>query len=202
MTVSYPLSLPTVRGPRQTELRLRSKAAVYESPWTGSVQVQEHTGKFWEIILEIPPMNRPEYAAWESFIFSLRGRVGTFKAGPQYASTSQGDNDGSDKTVESIDSTSTKLTVSGFSSSTNGVMKEGDYIEVNNELKIVRKDADSDNSGEADLHIEPFFRKDPAQGDTVIIEDPKGVFRLTDEPKMDVELFTSNGLTLSAREDF
>jgi hypothetical protein len=154
------------------------------------------------MILEIPPMTRSEYATWESFIFSLRGRVGTFKAGPQYASNSQGDNDGSDKTVESIDSTSTKLTVSGFKNSTAGVMKEGDYIEVNNELKIVRQDADSDNAGEADLHIEPFFRTDPAQGDTVIIQDPQGVFRLMEEPKMDVELFTSNGLTIAAREDF
>jgi hypothetical protein len=202
MTVSYPLSLPSVSGIRQTKFTLKSKASIHESPWTGEVQVQEHSGKFWEAVFEIPPMDRSDFAEWEAFFASLRGRVGTFKAGPQYASSSQGDNDGSDKTVESIDSTSTKLTVSGFASSTNGVMLTGDYIEVNNELKIVRSDADSDGSGEATLDIEPLFRTDPSQGDTCVIADPKAKMRLLGDVQVDFERFTSNGITFSAREDF
>jgi hypothetical protein len=75
---TYPLTLPASPKPRKARISLETKAAVSESPLTGSEQVYDWGVDRWHIALEYPPVPESAVAAWHAFFRDLRGRVGTF----------------------------------------------------------------------------------------------------------------------------
>ena len=60
------------------------------------------------------------------------------------------------------------------------VLRAGDYLTVNSELKKVTQDVFSNSSGVAVIPIAPMLRSSPAANSTVEVREPWGVFKLSD----------------------
>lgn len=79
--------------------------------------------------------------------------------------------------------TGNTLNVSGFPASS-AVMSCGDFFQLGSGLTTrlykVLDDVVSDASGEASLNIFPRLRISPSNGESLVFENPKGLFRLAD----------------------
>jgi hypothetical protein len=202
MTVSYPLDLPSSPGFSEATFRKMDMNASQISPFTGQQQVQDHEGQWWEAELTLPPMNPREARDWVGFLSSLNGILGTFYLGDPYGREPIGTASGT-PVVDSgtTDSTGTELDTRGWGPNQSELLQRGDYISVNDELKIITQTAASDSNGEATLSIEPAFRTEPSTNDPITVNEPKGVFSLSENrTEWQESGYVLEGLTLPVRE--
>ena len=170
MALSYPLDTPTTIGIESIELRAVNAVAVSQSPFTYKQQVISHGGQKWEASVTIPSVHRDKAAEWKALLVGLKGQVGTFLLGdPDYA-TPQG-------TVSSCTLTGSagNETVSVVMT---GTLKAGDYIQLGSGSSAKLHQVLLDQDGDGSLEIWPSLRSDYA-GATVVFNNPKGVFRLS-----------------------
>ena len=170
MALSYPLSTPTTIGIESIELRAVNAVAVSQSPFTYKQQVISHGGQKWEASVTIPSVHRDKAAEWKALLVGLKGQVGTFLLGdPDYA-TPQG-------TVSSCALTGAagNETVSVVMT---GTLKAGDYIQLGSGSSAKLHQVLLDQDGDGSLEIWPALRSDYT-GATVTFNNPKGVFRLS-----------------------
>lgn len=175
MAITYPLTIPEPL-PDKLVLRAVDVAAISFSPWTGEQQVQQHQGAWWEGEVSLPFMKRAQWAKWAAFLISLRGQVGTFYM-PAYMTLSPQGSGGSPK-VNGGGQTGATLNLKNFAVSTSNVLLAGDFLQVGDELKQVLTDTSSNGSGYATVDIYPPLRESPANDANVILDNPKGLFRL------------------------
>lgn len=91
MTISFPLSLPTVTGISALGMGPRSVVAAVPSPFTRQDEVQVWDGQQWVIEIQVAPVvGRANAAAWMAFLASLNGMEGTFLFGDPLAATPLG----------------------------------------------------------------------------------------------------------------
>jgi hypothetical protein len=211
MTVTFPLTLPTTPVPRRTGFRLRSTAALAQSPFTLSQQIHEHSGQMWLVDVTMPRMSRAQAAPWTAFFAKLRGRRGTFYLGDWDARTPLG-NAGGTPVANSSGSPSVNLAGHREFHTTQwdplvvNIMKAGDYFHFNDgtkqRLHMVVNDASSDSNGDAVFDIEPALRLDVANLTAITVENAQGVFRLlTNEPGWDSNHASRYDFTFACMED-
>jgi len=170
MALSYPLNTPTTIGIESIELRAVNAVAVSQSPFTYKQQVISHGGQKWEASVTIPSVHRDKAAEWKALLVGLKGQVGTFLLGdPDYA-TPQG-------TVSSCTLTGNAGDES-VSVVMTGTLKAGDYIQLGSGSSAKLHQVLLDQDGDGNLEIWPSLRSDYA-GATVVFNNPKGVFRLS-----------------------
>jgi hypothetical protein len=97
------------------------------------------------------------------------------------------------------------LVIDGATPSVTGWLKAGDYIQLGSagtsRLHKVLQDVNSDGSGNVTLDIWPHLRSSPADNATVIISNPKGIFRLaSNETAWTVSDLLLYGITFGASE--
>ncbi|MDV2503077.1 MAG: hypothetical protein RX318_03910 [bacterium] len=181
MAISYPLSLPASPGVRAVALSARRVVAMTASPTTGQQQVQAHPGQWWSAQVALPPMVRADAEAWLSFLLKLDGRFGTFLLGDPAAPTPRGVATGT-PLVNGASQAGNQLVTDGWTVSTTGILKAGDYIQLgtgtSTRLHKVLDDANSDGGGNATLTIWPNLRTSPADDDPITVSNAKGTFRL------------------------
>ena len=170
MALNYPLSTPTTIGIESIELRAVNAVAVSQSPFTYKQQVISHGGQKWEASVTIPSVHRDKAAEWKALLVGLKGQVGTFLLGdPDYA-TPQG-------TVSSCTLTG-NAGDEAVSVVMTGTLKAGDYIQLGSGSSAKLHQVLLDQDGDGSLEIWPSLRSDYA-GATVVFNNPKGVFRLS-----------------------
>lgn len=170
MALNYPLSTPTTIGIESIELRAVNAVVVSQSPFTYKQQVISHGGQKWEASVTIPSVHRDKAAEWKALLVGLKGQVGTFLLGdPDYA-TPQG-------TVSSCTLTGNAGDES-VSVVMTGTLKAGDYIQLGSGSSAKLHQVLLDQDGDGNLEIWPSLRSDYA-GATVVFNNPKGVFRLS-----------------------
>lgn len=203
MAVSYPITLPTSPGIRSSRFGLRSNTLMYESPVSRVQQVSERGGAQWWLEYEWPPMLRAQAAALIAALVSLRGRRGFFKGYDPDARTPRGVATGT-PLVNGGSQTGNSLATDGWTPSTAGILKAGDYFSVaapDQRLYQVVEDASSNGSGQATLVIEPALRVSPTNNATITVTNPFGHFRLlTDEVGWDANHVRVFGLRIAALE--
>ena len=117
-----------------------------------------------------PLLHRDKAAEWKALLVGLKGQVGTFLLGdPDYA-TPQG-------TVSSCTLTGNAGDES-VSVVMTGTLKAGDYIQLGSGSSAKLHQVLLDQDGDGNLEIWPSLRSDYA-GATVVFNNPKGVFRLS-----------------------
>lgn len=101
-----------------------------------------------------------------------------------------------------------ELIVEGLPASEANVLRKGDLFEIRRDgiadhipsLHRVARSAPTDAEGRAGLQFYPSLRKGVAAGDSIILKNPTGVFRLVDDEQGKIELsfpnFGSVGFTL------
>lgn len=170
MALSYPLNTPTTIGIESIELRAVNAVAVSQSPFTYKQQVISHGGQKWEASVTIPSVHRDKAAEWKALLVGLKGQVGTFLLGdPDYA-TPQGTVSSCTLTGDAGDETVTVVMT--------GTLKAGDYIQLGSGSSAKLHQVLLDQDGDGSLEIWPALRSDYS-GATVVFNNPKGVFRLS-----------------------
>jgi hypothetical protein len=204
MAISYPLSLPTNKGLAKIRLTANSVVGVSQSPFTAKQQVYKYTGQFWEAEINLPPMKRADAEYWISFLLKLNGPYGTFLLGDPNGGTARGVATGT-PLVMGGSQTGNELITDGWTNSTTGILKAGDYIQLgaasSAQLYKVLDDVNSNGSGQATLTIWPDLRSAPSDNAAITVANPKGVFRLSsNQQAWDINEATFYGMTFAARE--
>ena len=207
MAISYPLSLPTVSGIAQINLRAVNAVGISESPFTFKQQIIEHSGQRWEADVSMPPMQRENAERWISFLVSLNGVRGTFLLGDPNAATPRGSASTTPGTpvVNGAGQTGDSLTIDGCPNNATGYLKAGDYIQLGGgssaTLHKVLSDVDTNGIGQASLDLWPYIRNAPADDSTVVVSNAKGLFRLgSNQTDWSINQAAIYGITFSALE--
>lgn len=155
------------------------------SPYTLTESTYNWPGTAWTIDVKMPPItNRAIAADWKAFGLDLQGRYNRFLLGDPLAKVPLGVGTGT-PVVDGPANTGKTMQTRGWTISTTGILKRGDYIQIGSgiaaKLHMVMVDANSDSSGEATLSIMPELKGSPADGTTIIVNNPRGLFRLSDD---------------------
>jgi len=204
MPISFPLSLPTTAGIMRVRLVANDVVGVSQSPFTAVQQVYRYSGQFWEADITLPPMKRADAEYWISFLLKLNGPFGTFLMGDPNGATARGAATGT-PLVNGAGQTGNELVTDGWTTSTTGILKAGDYIQLGtgatSRLYKVLDDVNSDGSGNATLTLWPDLRSAPADNAAITVSNTKTNFRLTSaQTGWDINEATIYGLTFGARE--
>lgn len=98
---------------------------------------------------------------------------------------------------------SDKIMVKDWNADQTQALKAGDYIEINDEYKKVVEDVDSDARGNSTLFIQPSFRANPPDDESVTTDNPQLKMRLNeDQVEWNVETVIHDGITFAGREAF
>ncbi len=203
MAITYPLSLPNANIAK-VRMVANDIVGVSQSPFTAAQQVYRYTGQFWEADITLPPMKRADAEYWISFLMKLNGPYGTFLLGDPNGQTARGVATGT-PLVNGAGQTGNELITDGWTNSTTGILKAGDYIQIGtgltSRLYKVLDDVNSNGSGAATLTIWPDLRTAPADNAAITVANPKGLFRLNSaQTTWDINEASIYGMTFGARE--
>lgn len=206
MTISYPLSLPTVTGRRTITFRQVNAVALTQSPFTFKQQAIQHTGQRWEADVTLPPMSVGEAKVWIGWLSSLKGQFGTFTMGDPVGGTLSGVGGGT-PLVNGADQTGDELVIDGAPASTTGWLSAGDYIQLGSgdtsRLHMVLVDVDTDAGGNATLDLWPSVRIAPIDNAAVTISNTVGLWRLNSNSMMwDINVASQYGMSFTAVEAY
>lgn len=178
MTISYPLNLPSGAKERQVTITAENNIGISESPFNFKKNIQDWNAEQWKLSVSLPVKKREDAQEWVCFLLKLRGQYGTFYYGPEVEQSPLGVATGSPQ-VEGGGQTGRELETSGWTPSITGILKAGDWIQINTNIYKVLQDVDSDGSGLATLDIFPKLREAYTDGTTIVTAAPKGLWRLT-----------------------
>jgi hypothetical protein len=183
MAISYPLTLPAINKIRTFTVRSINAVAYSMSPFTFAGQAHAYAGQRWEIDVTTKPLSIREARQWDAWLTSLRGQYGKFLMGDPMGYTPFG-NGGGTPLVAGSDQTGGTLNIDGASTSQTDWLKAGDYIQLGtgefSTLHKVLLDVDTDGAGAASLELWPHIRTAPSDNSSVIVTNPRGLFRLAD----------------------
>lgn len=165
-------------------MTLNSVVGENKSPFTFQSQFYDWGGQQWIADITFPPFNsRQKAAEWQSFGLQLRGKFGVFLMGDPLGKNPMGTALGN-PVVDGSGQTGNILQTTGWTPNQIGALKKGDYIQygsgINARLHFVLNDVNADASGNANINIAPQIRYSPLNGQQIIVNDPKGAFKLTE----------------------
>ena len=150
---------------------------------SGRVQTRQIDGQKFSITLDYPPMTRSNFAPIKAFIMKQRARLNTFTVIPPVVSNAQGVGTGTISVNGAISSGATTCAIDGMATSTNDILKAGDYFRFTGQDKVYMavEDLDSDGSGEGTLTFEPPLRSDVADDVALIYDNVDFTVRLSND---------------------
>ena len=163
--------LPTSPVARSASINSQQNTIVSVTT-SGRKQARQIDGQKFAITLSYPPMTRSEFAPIKAFIIKQRSQLENFTVIPPTESNAQGVASTVISTNASVSAGATTCTVDGMTTSTNGILKAGDYFRFTGQTKVyvAVEDLNADGSGEGTLTFEPPLRS-AVTDDTVIIYD-------------------------------
>lgn len=197
------LTMPTVPAFRDSRFRLITNSQAYVSPLSGSVQSEELLGARWAATYTLPRMTRAQVAEWQAMLTDLGGPPGRFFAFDPDAKTPRGIATGT-PLVAGASQTGKTLICDGWTEVVTNILRKGDYLEVNGELKMVTADVNSDSAGEASVPIAPALRASPPDNGAIIVNTARAIMGLIDDSQADwnANALAHYGITFSGVEMF
>jgi len=182
------------------ERRLVTSTAAATSPFTGTAQVQDWGGEWWEYSFEMALMKGRNGRRLSAFFAALGGMRGRFLF--RDPSVDQADLVGN-PAVSGAGQTGNALVTLGWAPSV-AALQAGDLfqlgLDATTRLYQVTQDAVADASGQANLQFTPKLRASPAEGAAVEIVNPAVLLRLTSPVPTRIGRADSFRFTLNARE--
>jgi len=202
---TYPLTMPTSPYYTKATWSLQRKTAISVSPFSGAQQIYEYDYALWTGTLTLPPMKREDAANWQAFILKLHGRKGTFLLGDPDARTPRGNISGAVTLGANASVGDFTITLSTIQTSQVNAFRAGDYIQLGSagtsKLYMIVDDANTDSSGDATVNIEPAIKQAGTSGDTVVTNNPKGLFRMVSpETDWDTDDVGKYGISFNVME--
>ncbi len=182
---------------RSLSRRLAVAAAVVTSPFTGTEQVQDWGGAWWEYDLQMAILHGAQARALSAFLAGMRGPVGTFLlADPSiYNPTGVGV-----PLVNGAGQTGSSLVTDGW---TAPGMKAGDFFQLGSDTQTRLYQLTADvvpAAGAATVQFVPALRTSPADNQALVIAAPQVRLRLTSAVPATVTRFDRYEFTMTARE--
>jgi len=139
---------------------------------SGRKQARQIDGQRFAITLQFPNMTRAEFAPIQAFVMKQRSQLENFTVVPPTVKNALGVANTVISTNASVSAGATTCTVDGMTTSTNGILKAGDYFRFTGQEKVYMavEDLDSDGSGEGTLTFEPPLRS-AVTDNTILIYD-------------------------------
>ena len=168
------LTWPEEIRPSEMDWYLSSNSVDFTSPFNGAGQTASYPGSRWEASLSFDKQNDWESRMIEVLLVKLDGKAGRIRIQDfgRWGRPPIGV-----PVVNGSANTGTVLNTRGWTPNRK-VLSFGDYITVNDELKMVTEDAWSNDVGIVVLGIAPMLRNIPSDGMTIETQTPTGIFRL------------------------
>jgi hypothetical protein len=150
---------------------------------SGRVQTRQIDGQKFTITLDYAPMTRANFAPIKAFLMKQRSRLNTFTVIPPVVSNAQGVASTVISTNASVSAGAITCTIDGMTTSTNGILKAGDYFRFTGQDKVYMavEDLDADGSGEGTLTFEPPLRTDVTDNTIIIYDNVDFTVRLKND---------------------
>lgn len=171
------LEWPAVIFPSEMSLLLQSNSKIFQSPFSGSSQTASFPGSRWAMTMTLKNRQEWEARALEALVADLDGVAGRVRL---WDFARGGRSPAGTPIVSQSKQMGKMLNTRGWLPE-RLVLKRGDYITVNDELKKVTQDVRSDISGQAVIRFSPQLRWPPVAGAPIECRKPTGIFRLADE---------------------
>ncbi len=136
-------------------------------------QVRSRGGHRWLISAAWAILRRAEWAAFFGFAQAQRGQYGTFSyVLPGNLSNAQGVASGA-PLINGGSQTGRSVVTDGWTASTTGIIKAGDFVKFNghNKVYMLTADVNSNGSGQATLAIEPALFVSPSDNESIIVSN-------------------------------
>lgn len=180
---------------------IQSNNTEFRSALNNNVQHQAMPGDRWSGTMGFSNRAPEQAQKIKAFLTSLGGSRGRFYLTPPDA-YQNGTLSGTPTVDGAVAINSEILPTAGWDISQSELIKAGDYVEVNGELKMITEDAVSDSSGDSILFISPPLREALAGGESITVDNPKGVFYLdSNSQSWDLNPFGVNTFAISYTED-
>jgi hypothetical protein len=181
--------------------------------WSGTSVVSESSNPFSMVTqtfdwgasmlscsITLPPLNAIDSNVWSAFLLECRGSVNLFQYGDPLNLTPRGTITGTPVT-NGTQVPGYTLNLRGFTPSSLGTLRQGDWIQVGQRLYRNLNVINADGSGHATLSIFPQLRELPADGTTVITSNTIGLFKLkSNQVKWTITELRTTGIQLDIRE--
>lgn len=185
------------------EWSLRSNTQTFSSPLSRTVQTLELPGSHWIATLRFNRLIEDEQRLLMAFLVRLRGESGRFYLYDHSLPSPRGIGTGT-PLVDGASQTGSTINTKGWTVSQTNIMKAGDWMEFNGELKMVVEDVNSDAGGLAAITFEPPFRSSPADNATITVNQAPAIMRLKDDgqTRWSQRPGTLGSFTITAIESF
>lgn len=185
MAITEPVPFPS-KTPARIQLGMRSVVALVESVFSLAAQTQKHQGQAWLATVTWPILDRADGEEVAAFLGKLNGVQRRFTMGlPADLATARGSASSAPGTpvVDGASQTGGVLAIRGAPAGVTGYLLKGDYFQLGTGLTTrlykVLNDVDTDSAGDASIDIWPDLRISPGDGDTIVVSNPQGLWRLT-----------------------
>lgn len=181
--VTYNLvGMPRSISPVEVEFGMTDAIATVQSPYVpGQFQLQQWPGAdLWDMTVTMPPLSDAIAADWEGFLAELRGMLNVFQMGDPRRKVPLGPALGVPVCSAGNVASSTNLLTGGWTASIARILKRGDMLQLGYRLHKVCETVSSDASGLCTIPVWPSLREAPTVGQTVILHNPVGLWRLAD----------------------
>lgn len=189
-------TFPTIRGTR-VRRTLASAAAATTSPFTGTQQIQDWDGEWWEATIDLEIKTGAEGRALSAFFAKLKGIVNTFLIVDP--SICQSENYGS-PLVDGADQAGNTLVTDGWSAIG---LQTGDFFSIGagEDTRIYQLTADVvPAAGVATLEFVPALRSSPADNEAIEVNNPQILLRATSPVPADIRGSRVYQFSFTARE--
>ena len=150
---------------------------------SGRKQARQIDGQRFAITLAFPPMTRSEFAPIKAFVMKQRSQLENFTLIPPTEGNAQGVATETISVNGALTAGTTTASIDGMATSTNGILKAGDYFRFTGQEKVYMAvaDLDSDGSGEGTLTFEPPLRSNVADNVALIYDNVDFTVSLTND---------------------
>ncbi len=181
MAITYPLQIPT-SGITSINWTNSVASLISRSPFTFQGQAQTYPGQIRHAQVSVENRNREDAEDWVGFLNALNGCGGTFLMGdplgirPRRGSTTGVTVRGSNQSGSTLLVNTTQINEVNWAS-------RGDWLQIgagsSSRLYKVTMPANTDSNGYTSLEIWPSLRMTPTNGQSIVMNNPKGLFRLS-----------------------
>jgi hypothetical protein len=176
------VATPAKPGVRSVQYSAADAVAIVSSPFTGQTQAQQWPGAdLWMWTVTMPPLTAQQADDWVSMLLEMRGMANAVQLGDPMHTTPRGATQGSVPVVDgsvTVAAGGQILYVRGLTASRARLLVTGDHLQVGFRLYKVLSSVTADGSGKAAIAIWPSLREVPTDGEAVVLNNPKGLFRL------------------------
>lgn len=162
--------------PASLTWRPESNTKTFRSPFNGASQTVRFPGTRWVCSLTFNNLSDEKARRIDSLVAELDGEYGRVKIRDWGRS---GRTPAGSPLVDGANQTGTELHSKGWAAGT-VVLRQGDYITVNDELKMVTADVSSASNGTALIPFAPMLRSSPPANAVIEVANPYGIFKLKD----------------------